>query len=177
MNQEPTPIPHDDPARDLVVTDANAPGVPHIALAGDTYTMLVTGAQTNGAYCLIDMHVPDGGGPPLHRHDFEEMFTILDGEIEFIFRGTTTTAGAGTTVNIPANAPHHFRNHSGKPARMLCMCTPAGQDEFFTRCGDPVASRTAPPPQLTEDEVAERQQRAQRLAPAYATEMLPDDGI
>jgi quercetin dioxygenase-like cupin family protein len=170
------PIPPDDPARDLVVADADAPGALHISLAGDTYTMLVTGRQTDGRYCLIDMHVPDGGGPPLHRHDFEEMFTILDGEIEFIFRGTTTLAGPGTTVNIPANAPHHFRNKSGKPARMLCMCAPAGQDDFFTRCGDPVSSRTAPPPALSEEEINERRTRAADLAPLYATEMLPDDG-
>jgi hypothetical protein len=33
------------------------------------------------------MLVPPGGGPPPHRHDFEEMFTILDGEIELTFRG------------------------------------------------------------------------------------------
>jgi mannose-6-phosphate isomerase-like protein (cupin superfamily) len=134
--------------------------------------MLVTGDRTDGRYCLIDMHVPDGGGPAPHRHDFEEMFTILDGEIEFIFRGATTTAGAGTTVDIPANAPHHFRNRSGRPARMFCVCTPAGQDEFFTRVGDPVASRTTPPPDLTPDELDERRQRALDLAPAYATEML-----
>ena len=176
MSGQPTPIPPDDLARELVVIDPDAPGATHIALAGDTYTMLVTGEQTDSAYCLIDMHVPDGGGPPLHRHNFEEMFTILDGEIEFIFRGSTTIAKAGTTVNIPANAPHHFRNRSGRPARMLCLCTPAGQEEFFERCGDRVASRTAPPPVLSKDELDERRQRALDLAPYYATEMLPDDG-
>jgi mannose-6-phosphate isomerase-like protein (cupin superfamily) len=40
----------------------------------------VSGAQTAGRYCLIDMIVPDGSGPPLHRHDFEEMFTLLEGD-------------------------------------------------------------------------------------------------
>jgi Cupin domain len=28
------------------------------------------------------MHIPPGGGPPPHRHDFEEMFSVLEGEIE-----------------------------------------------------------------------------------------------
>ena len=42
----------------------------------------MTGEQTAGRYSLIDMLVPPGGGPPPHRHDFEEMFTILAGEIE-----------------------------------------------------------------------------------------------
>ncbi|MEV4800293.1 hypothetical protein AB0K18_09765 [Nonomuraea sp. NPDC049421] len=40
--------------------------------------------------------------------------------------------------------PHHFRNVSGAPARMLCMCTPAGQDEYFMRIGDVVAGKDAP---------------------------------
>ena len=54
----------------------------------------------------------------------------------------------GATVNIPANAPHQFRNTSGKTVHMLCMCTPAGQEEFFAQVGDRVASRTSPPPEL-----------------------------
>ena len=170
------PIPPDDPARDLVVADPDSPDVPHISLAGDTYTVLVSGKQTNGAYCLIDMYVPDGGGPPLHRHDFEEMFTILEGRVDFFFRDTTTTVPAGSTVNIPANAPHHFRNNSGAAVRMLCMCTPAGQEEYFALCGDPVDGRTAPPPELSREELDERRRRAVDLAGRYATEQLPDDG-
>ena len=58
-------------------------------LVGDTYTILVSGEDTAGKYTLIDMHVPPGGGPPPHRHDFEEMFTVLDGEVRVTFRGQT----------------------------------------------------------------------------------------
>ena len=29
------------------------------------------------------MLVPDGSGPPPHRHDFEEMFSLLEGELQF----------------------------------------------------------------------------------------------
>ncbi len=118
------------------------------------------------------MLVPPGGGPPPHRHDFEEMFTILEGEIELTFRGAVARATAGSTVNIPANAPHFFRNTSDRPARLLCMCTPAGQEEFFMSVGDPVDSRTAPPPALGKDELAERVQRAKTLAAKYRTELL-----
>lgn len=97
-----------------------------------------------GRYCLIDMHVPPGGGPGPHRHDFEEMFTVREGEIAVTFRGATSVARAGETVNIPANAPHSFTNAGDRPARLLCMCTPAGQDEFFRAVGVAVPSRTAP---------------------------------
>jgi quercetin dioxygenase-like cupin family protein len=170
--QSQSPIPDDDPSRSLVVTSLNDEGAIHLSLAGDTYTLLVTGEQTNGRYCLIDMHIPTGGGPPPHRHNFEEMFTLIEGSVDFTFRGETTTVSAGSTVNIPANAPHSFRNTSGTSVRMLCMCAPAGQDAFFQRLGDPVDSSTAPPPPLTDEEATDRKKLAAELAPQYCTEML-----
>src|ERR1700683_3388157 len=135
-SQPETAIPPDDLRRKLTLArpDEDA-GLPHIALAGDTYTILVSGKDTAGRYCLIDMLVPPGGGPPPHRHDFEEMFSILEGEIEFTFRGAKSVVRAGETVNIPANAPHCFRNAAERSARMLCVCSPAGQEEFFMEVG------------------------------------------
>lgn len=112
----------------------------HVAVAGDTYTILLTGKDTAGRYCLIDMLVPPGGGLPPHRHDFEEMFTVLEGEIEATFRGAKSVVRAGETVNIPANAPHAFQNRSDRPARLLCLGSPAGLEEFFMAVGVPVAS-------------------------------------
>jgi uncharacterized cupin superfamily protein len=100
------------------------------------------------------------------------MFTLLEGELAFTFRGETSVVRAGTTVNIPANAPHFFVNESDKPARMLCLCTPAGQEELFMAVGDTVASRTAPPPQLSAEEKAARGKKAQALAAKYRTEFV-----
>jgi quercetin dioxygenase-like cupin family protein len=144
----------------------------HLSIAGGTYTILVSGEETAGRYTLIDMYVPPGGGPPPHRHDFEEMFTVLEGEIELTFRGERSIARTGETVNVPANAPHSFRNIGQHPARLLCMCAPAGQERFFAAVGDPVASRTAPPPPLSDAERAKRGARAVALAPQYKTELL-----
>ena len=118
------------------------------------------------------MLVPPGGGPPPHRHDFEEMFTVMEGEIELTFRSDKVIARAGETVNVPANAPHAFRNVSDKPARLLCLCSPPGQEEFFLAAGDPVESRTSQPPDLTPAERAERRSRAEALAAKYRTELL-----
>jgi len=165
-------IPPDDLQRTLTVADPDSPQRPHISIAGDTYTILVSGKESAGRYCLIDMYVPAGGGPPPHRHDFEEMFTLLNGELEFTFRGETSTVPAGSTVNIPANAPHSFKNTSGKAVRMLCMCTPPGQEEFFMEVGDRVDGRTAPPPKLSQEDIAERQKKAGALAATYQTELL-----
>lgn len=147
--------------------------LPHISVVGDTYTILLKGEDTAGRYCLIDMYVPPGGGPPPHRHDFEEMFTVLDGEVEATFRGETLVLRAGETVNVPANAPHSFTNPGTSPARLLCLCAPAGQEEFFTLVGQPVATRTTPPTPLDPDEEATFRARAEELAPRFVTELLP----
>jgi quercetin dioxygenase-like cupin family protein len=166
-------IPPDDPRRNLMIARPNEdPNLLHIGMVGDTYTILLTGKDTAGRYCLIDMHVPPCGGPGPHRHDFEEMFTILEGEIEVTFRGEKSVIRAGETVNIPANAPHFFRNTSERPARMLCMCSPAGQEEFFMKLGVPVASRIETPPEMDEAAQAAFKAKAEALAPQYRTELL-----
>lgn len=165
-------LPSDDLARTLVLASSDESSHPHIGMVGDTYTILLGGKDTAGQFCLIDMHIPPGGGPGPHRHDFEETFVLLEGELEFVFRGNARTARAGETVHIPANAPHVFHNASESPARMLCICAPAGQEEFFMELGVPVKTRTDAPPKPTQEQEQEFRRKAAELAPKYKTELL-----
>jgi quercetin dioxygenase-like cupin family protein len=165
-------IPPDDPKRNLTLGQSD--NLPHIGLVGDTYTVTVTGEQTEGRFCVIDMHIPPGGGPPPHRHDFEETFILLEGEMEATFRGKKSIVRAGDTLNIPANAPHQFHNASTKPVRMLCICSPAGQEKFFMEVGVPVPTRTTPPPKLGKEEQAAFIEKVKALAPKYHTELLKE---
>src|ERR1700676_1550933 len=166
-------IPADDAQRKLILARGDGEGLTHIGLVGDTYTILLTGKETAGRFCLIDMHIPPSGGPPPHRHDFEETFIILEGQIEATFRGAKSPARAGETVHIPANAPHQFKNASKQAVRMLCICSPAGQEEFFEQVGVRVATRTTAPPPLDEKAKAQFRAKAEALAPKYKTELLP----
>jgi uncharacterized cupin superfamily protein len=100
------------------------------------------------------------------------MFTILEGEIEVTFRGAKSVVRTGETVNIPANAPHAFRNRSERSARLLCLCSPAGQEEFFMAVGVPVASRTDPAPKLDAAAEATLKAKVEALATQYRTELL-----
>jgi quercetin dioxygenase-like cupin family protein len=167
-------IPPDDLGRKLVSANADSENVRHFGLVGDTYTILVSGKDTAGRFCLIDMHIPPGGGPPPHRHDFEETFSVLEGELEATFRGTGVLVRAGDTIHIPANAPHQFRNASTKAARLMCICSPAGQEEFFLEVGVPVPTQTTAPPKLDEAAQAAFLAKVQALAPKYRTEMLQE---
>jgi quercetin dioxygenase-like cupin family protein len=167
------PLPADDPNRTLVVARPDEDqSLPHVGLVGDTYTVLLSGKDTADRFCLIDMLIPPGGGPGMHRHDFEETFILLVGEIEFTFRGEKAVVRKGETVNVPANAPHMLRNQSKASARMLCLCSPAGQEEFFMSVGVPVPSRTSPAPKLDPSEMAAFVEKAKALAPKYRTELL-----
>ena len=168
----PANLPADVLTRALTLTDADDPSLPHIGLVGDTYTVLLSGQQTAGRFCLIDMHIPPNGGPGPHRHDFEETFVLLTGEMQATFRGETVTVHAGQTLHIPANAPHLFHNASSEPVRLLCLCSPSGQEDFFAEIGVPVATRTTPPPPMDQAAMAAFLAKAQALAPKYKTELL-----
>lgn len=166
-------LPPDDLRRNLTLVgpkeDAN---LQHVALAGDIYTLLLTGEDTANKFCLIDMQIPPGGGPVPHRHDFEETFSVLEGEVVVTFRGTKVTVQAGETANVPANAPHFIHNDSDKMAHVMCTCAPAGQDAFFLAVGTPVPSRDSKPPVLDEAAKAAIGAKAKALAAQYLTELL-----
>jgi len=173
MPEKSPALPPDNLQRELAVAQPDADeNLPHIGVVGDTYTILLSGKDTAGRFCLIDMHLPPGGGPPPHRHDFEETFSILEGELAVTFRGISRVVRAGETIHVPANAPYQFHNSSSRPVRMLCICSPSGQEDFFMEVGVPVATRTMPPPALDKAAVAEFQAKAASLAAKYRTEFL-----
>jgi hypothetical protein len=113
-SQSSAALPPDDPLRRLSVVDPDSANVRHISVVGDTYTILLSGEDTAGGYCLIDMHVPFCGGPGPHRHDFEEMFTLIEGEIEFTFRGEKTMVKAGTNDHRPGQRTPFFPQRLGQ---------------------------------------------------------------
>jgi hypothetical protein len=53
------PLPADDLKRNLTIAQIDQDEqLPHIGLVGDTYTIIVNGAETAGRFCVIDMHIP-----------------------------------------------------------------------------------------------------------------------
>lgn len=167
------PLPDDDLSRRATLVDPDGPGLTHLAIGPGTYTVLLSGADTGGAYALIDMLVPPNGGPPPHRHDFEEMFHVIEGELEVTFRGERMRLTVGRSLNIPANAPHGFRVASATAARFLCLCVGPGQEKFFEAVGDRLPSRTAPAPALSPEEAGAKRALALALAARFRSEFLP----
>ncbi|SMY03596.1 protein of unknown function (DUF385) [Brevibacterium sp. 239c] len=169
----PARLAPDDPTRSISVRHPETDeSLAHFGVVGDNYTMVLNGEDTAGRYALIDMLVPAGGGPPPHRHDFEEMFYILDGQIDVTFRGETTTVNSGEVVNIPARAPHFFHNSTAAQARMLCVVSPPGLDEYFSKWGQPLPTRTSVS-DMSAEEAKQNLSTALELGPRFAIENLP----
>jgi len=172
MTQQTSTLPPDDLSRTATIVHADDAGVTHLGVGAGTYTILLSGEQTAGRYTLIDMFVP-AGGPPPHRHDFEELFYMLEGELDVTFRDETHRIGPGQSVNIPANAPHVFKVVSTNPARFLCFCSPAGQEEFFKLAGEPLPTRTTPPTPLSPERLVELGGVMLANAARFHSEFLP----
>jgi quercetin dioxygenase-like cupin family protein len=141
-----------------------------IAVVGDVYRFLATGAETDGRYATFEAVVPPGGGPPPHTHSREEeSFYVLDGEITFTVNGERVVAGPGTFTNMPVGSLHTFRNESATTARMLISVAPAGLEQMFFEVGTPLppGSTTAVPP--TPEAIG----RLLAAAPRYGVEIMP----
>lgn len=132
---------------DLEPVIVPAGGGEAVFLVGDTYTTLLTGAQTGGRFTLLEALVPPDTGPPPHRHEAEdETFVMLDGELVFRVGDDAHVCGAGATIFVPRGVPHSFRNTGGRPATMLFIYSPSGMEGMFAEIGHPGQRGVVAPP-------------------------------
>jgi mannose-6-phosphate isomerase-like protein (cupin superfamily) len=130
---------------------------------GDRYTFLVTGAQSDGAYFIMEAIVPPEGGPPPHIHHREqESFYVLDGTLDIQMGDTTVRASTGDFVHIPCGTIHCFRNTGASSARLLLIFSPGGMERFFEETLEQVADRSAPQPDNMDEVVARYVEAAPR---------------
>ncbi|NUN47985.1 MAG: cupin domain-containing protein [Candidatus Brocadiae bacterium] len=112
---------------------------------GEEVHFLLRAAETNGAYTLFLELTPPGGGPPPHFHKREdEWFHVLEGRAEYLVEGKRREVPAGSSVYVPRNAVHTFRNAGTTPLRQLIATRPCGFEEFFRKSGEVFRGGGAP---------------------------------
>jgi quercetin dioxygenase-like cupin family protein len=79
-------------------------------------------------------------GPPPHRHDWDEAYYILDGEIDFEVDGNPVKSRTGDFNYLPRGTVHSFKGASSSPARVLIFAAPAHGSDFFRELNDEVHS-------------------------------------
>jgi quercetin dioxygenase-like cupin family protein len=145
-----------------------------LSVVGDTYRILISGKQTDGAFATIDMLIPPGGGPGPHAHaGFQESFYVIDGEIEVKSEASTYVAVKGSFVSIPKGGiVHCFKNKTDKTAHLFCMVAPSGLEEMFMEMGKPVSFGEFLPPPAMNPEIIEKMIAT---AEKYGSKVYPPD--
>jgi quercetin dioxygenase-like cupin family protein len=117
-----------------------------MASATDLRTNVLLRSEQSGGHVSIMENVvaAHSAGPPLHRHDFDEAFYMLDGELIFQIDDERFTRRAGEFAFAPRNVVHALANRSDAEARYLLVCTPAGLERLFARA-EAAAQGVEPP--------------------------------
>ena len=75
---------------------------------------------------IMQVYTPPGGGSPegLHTHEVDQIFYIIEGQMNIEVDGRKLTADPGSLVVFPAGVPHRNWNVGGAPTRHLSIAVP-----------------------------------------------------
>ena len=79
----------------------------------------LVGSEYGVGVCLLLVDAPPGGGPSLHKHPYEEIFIVTEGEGTFFGASAERVVGGGEIVIVPAGEPHGFTNTGEGPLRQI----------------------------------------------------------
>lgn len=96
-------------------------------------TLKVTGAQTAGAFALIEATTPPHfAGVPAQVHPrTTQTFYIVSGVLAFTLAEETVMVRQGGLVTVPPGLVHKFWNPTATPATYLTYFSPAGFEQYF----------------------------------------------
>jgi quercetin dioxygenase-like cupin family protein len=144
-----------------------------LLLLGDVRTIKAASAETGGELTIVEQVAAPGAAAGLHRHSYQEVFYLLEGELEFTglkdSERVTFHAGAGSTVHAAPGVAHGYRNAGAEPARFLAIMQPAGAEGFFAEVGVWLDDAGRPPPDAAPPSADEVREAAAR----HGIEFLP----
>jgi quercetin dioxygenase-like cupin family protein len=99
-------------------------------------TFVKTGAETNGAYELVQVELEPYGGNDWHYHaSFEESFTVLEGSVRIGHDGKELLLQKGDSASAGRKHLHFFKNAGAQKAVLLVKVAPAAGLEKTLRVG------------------------------------------
>ena len=103
---------------------------------GETLAPMLTN-DMGSAVEIFDTSGPTGGGPPTHRHAWEEIYVVTKGVLDVTVDGKTTRLGPGGFAHVPANTPHSY--HTVEDAEFLTIVTKGNASKFFRQVSSEVS--------------------------------------
>ncbi len=112
---------------------------------GDNQNIKLTGEDTNGQYTLIEQNNEPGTRIPPHVHENEdEVFQVLEGQVEMSIGDKMTTLNAGDIIFCPKGVPHSWKIVGEEKARAMLSIFPSGLEGMFKE----LAKLPAGPPDM-----------------------------
>lgn len=107
-----------------------------INVIGDVQTIKLNGEDTNGLFTLIEEENEPGTGIPPHVHENEdEVFKVIEGEMELTVGGKTTILKAGDLAFGPRGIPHSWKIVGDSNAKVILSVFPSGIEGMFEELG------------------------------------------
>jgi quercetin dioxygenase-like cupin family protein len=107
----------------------------HLFALGETLRPLLTNAMGSSLE-IFDTSGPADAGPPPHSHPWEEVYVVLEGELEVIIDGESHVISPGGVAHVPGGVTHSYRNIT--KAHFLTIVTEGKAAQFFAQVSDEV---------------------------------------
>jgi quercetin dioxygenase-like cupin family protein len=105
---------------------------------GGLHAWLVRERESGDGFLLFEDTVDPGKSTPLHVHArADETFYLLDGSMVLHIDGAEHELRTGGVAMVPRGVPHAFQAQAAG-ARMLCLHTPGGGEDFYRSASEPV---------------------------------------
>ena len=113
----------------------------------------ISPVKISGNYDMVlGETAPNVPGPPPHYHSkMNELFMVLEGEMEFIIDGQPKTVKQGESVDLPPNLVHTFKNVCNTSCKWINIHSPKGFLSFFKDMGIPEEETDAPQKSVHEE--------------------------
>src|SRR6266478_1790767 len=109
-------------------------------------SICLSGADTGGAYCLLELNLAPGISVPRHTHTREdEAYYVLSGELEVVVGDEVFVLRAGDSLMAPRDIPHRLRNSGNTKNHYLIVFSPAGFEEFLKATAVPAPDNAVAP--------------------------------
>ena len=109
-------------------------------------SICLSGPDTGGAYCLLEVGLAPGMSVPRHTHTREdEAYFVLAGELEVTVGEEVFILRSGDCLMAPRDIPHQLRNPGGAENHYLLVFSPPGFEEFLRLTAVPAPDNAAAP--------------------------------
>lgn len=119
----------------MSAAETHAPAGESHNILGETLTPMLTNAMGSSIE-IFDTRGVAGGGPPPHKHKWEEIYVVISGEMDVLVDGKTLRLKPGDFAHVPADTPHGYKTLTD--THFLTIVSKGNAAKFFKEVADDV---------------------------------------